>query len=245
MPKFNKLALLISTVALFTQPAYAAGRIYSPSIDKGEVELEYLATRDFDSDRSKDNKQKHKAALGYGISDYWKTEFYAKFAKKPDQSLKIDAFEWENIFAFSQPGQYWLDSGMSIAYVHNVTARSADAIEAKLLLQKQIGQWINIANIGLEKEIGNFASGRPERTFAWQTRYNINKYFNPGFEIHSNLGKSGSNSNDFNEQEHSIGPAAFGEIFNNVKYEAAYLIGVSNTAPQSEAKLFLEYEFRF
>ncbi|MEI6730849.1 MAG: hypothetical protein WCL30_06270 [Pseudomonadota bacterium] len=245
MPKLNKLALLISTTLLFAQPLYAVDKIYSPTVDKGEIELEYFATRDFDSDRSKDNAQVHETSIGYGVNDYWKTEFYANFAKQPDQSLKTDSFEWENIFAFSQPGQYWLDSGMSIAYVHNATARSADAVEAKLLLQKQIGQWINIANIGLEEEIGRFATGRPERSFAWETRYNLNKYFNPGFEFHSDFGRSGDDSNGFSEQVHFIGPAAYGRILDNLKYEAAYLVGVSNAAPQSEAKLLLEYEFRF
>ena len=50
---------------------------------------------------------------------------------------------------------------------------------------------------------------------------------------------------NFNEHTHYIGPAVYGQIIHNLKYEAAYYFGVSDAASKGAAKGLLEYEMFF
>ncbi|MDE2029801.1 MAG: hypothetical protein KGI97_04460, partial [Alphaproteobacteria bacterium] len=127
---------------------------------------------------------------------------------------------------------------------HSLHSDDADTIEAKLLLQKQAGHFLNRANIGIEQGVGPHAGGGPDRVFLWSTRYLYTAKFNPGFEIQSDFGKPNERLS-FDQQQHYAGPAAYGELFHNVKYEAAYLFGVSQGAAQSAVRLQLEYEMYF
>ena len=75
----------------------------------------------------------------------------------------------------------------------------------------------------------------------WNSRYRYDVHFEPGFEIQSDFGKA-NETNSFNQQLHYIGPAVFGQIIPNLKYEAAYYFGVSNAASKGAARFLLEYE---
>jgi hypothetical protein len=70
-------------------------------------------------------------------------------------------------------------------------------------------------------------------------------FFEPGFEIQSGFGKTNENPG-FNEQEHYIGPAVYGSFYSHapgkIKYEAAYLAGISDAAADGAARVLLEYE---
>lgn len=228
--------------AVGVAPAYAgAGKIYSPHVVRGEMELEYFGTRTFDDHDDKDNAQKHEFSIGYGVTDWWWPELYGNFEKEPDESLRFVEFEFENRFQLAEPGEYWVDPGLLASYVHATHDDAPDEIEAKLLLEKQFGEFLHRANIGLEQEVGHHAEGGPVAVAAWSSRYRYDVHFEPGFEIHSEFGHGG-NLGHFHEQEHYIGPAAYGRIGSNLKYEAAYLFGVSDEASNGAARLLLEYE---
>ena len=66
--------------------------------------------------------------------------------------------------------------------------------------------------------------------------------FEPGIEIYSEFGDF---DNDFDEQGHSIGPVAYGKLFDNIGYDTGVLFGVSDAAPDVELKAVLEYELMF
>lgn len=42
-----------------------------------------------------------------------------------------------------------------------------------------------------------------------------------------------------------MGPSLYGMVIPHVKYEAAYLVGISSAASQFATRLQLEYEMRF
>lgn len=245
------VAAVTSVVAFSANSAHAAERLYSPYVTKGELELEYFGSRSVDSDSTKDNKQKQQFAVGYGVNDWWKTEFYAKFGKDPKDNLSFDEWEWENIFQLTEQGEYWVDVGASLAYEWTPQSNHADGIEARLIFAKDVDKTSHVLNILAEKQVGSGPKEALEGKLLWSSRYNYSQYFEPGFEIESDFGEL-KNTGSFNDEKHYVGPAAYGKIPLNfttradaLKYRVGYLFGVSDAANDGEAIVQLEYELHF
>lgn len=232
--------------ALFLHPhhAFAVDKIYAPVVNKGEAEIEYNFSRTFDGDGSKNDAQDHEIELGYTPTDRWATELTMAVSREPGEDTKVDAFEWENVIQFWEQGAKWIDAGVLLTYGHAVHHDDADAVEAKLLLEKQWGKFLHVVNIGGEQEVGRNAAGGPDLSFAWNGRYLYNLHFQPGLEFQSDFGQDNALQH-FNTQEHYVGPAAYGEIVGGFKYEAAWLKGISSAAADSAMRLKLEYESVF
>lgn len=244
-------ALAGSAAFLSSASAFAAERLYYPYVEQGELELEYFGSRSIDSDSTKDNKQKQQFSVGYGVNDWWKTEFYGKFGKEPQDKLTFDEWEWENIFQLTERGEYWLDLGASLAYEWTPQSNRADTVEARLLLAKDLDKTSHILNILAEKNVGSGPKDGLEGKVLWSSRYNYSRYFEPGFEMSSDFGEL-KHTGSFDDQKHSIGPAAYGNIplrltdrSDSLKYRVGYLFGVSKGAPNGDAIAQLEYEFHF
>ena len=140
---------------------------------------------------------------------------------------------------------------MLISYHIATQSGTPDSVESKLLLQSDTGNFTHTANIGLEQTLGRYSGGTggPDYSFVWSSRYRLAEYFQPGFELQSDLGKDHT-LGYYNKQEHYIGPAAYGHIFTdfiagNINYQAAIYAGISSAAAKSAARLLLEYEMHF
>lgn len=241
-----KTALIAAVIAFIFQavPALAIDKVYSPNVTKGELELEYSGSITHDKDPDKDNIQSHETELEYGLTDRLMLELNGSYEKQPSQSLQSTGVGFGGRYQFFEQGEYWLDSGFLLTYNRATQDSAADSVEAKLLLEKQTGDFLHRANIGIAQDVGHYAQGGPDRVFLWNSRYRYDSHFEPGFEIQSDFGK-GSDHPSFDQQEHYIGPAVFGQIIPNLKYEAAYYVGVSRAASQGAARLLLEYEMFF
>ncbi|HYL92689.1 MAG TPA: hypothetical protein VEW69_05985 [Alphaproteobacteria bacterium] len=237
-------AVVTLLMCIAMQPALAVDKIYSPYVEEGEIAVEYAGDRTFDANHDKNNIQEHQFSLEYGATSRWETEFYANFDKEPGTSFRMSGVEWENRFQLAEQNQYWADPGLLISYAHAFHAGEPDGLEVKLLLAKDAGRFTHVANLGFEQEIGSHASGGPDYVFLWSSRYRYSPYVQPGFEIQSDFGH-GQDLPFFNRQEHYIGPALYGMIIPHLKYQAAYLAGVSDAAARAAPRFQLEYEMRF
>lgn len=232
------LAVVCST------PSWALDEIYSPNVEQGEVSLEYNGSRTFDSSSAKNDAQEHEVALEYGVNSRWEVEGSAGFEKDPDGNVELEDYEIENRLQFVEQGQYWLDSGILVAFDDATHKADADNLEVKLLLQKDIGRITSTANIGFDQAVGKNATGGPDYVFLWNTRYRYSELVQPGLEIQSDLGQ-GQTLQHFSQQQQYVGPALWGRLFGNVHYETAYLFGASQASAQSAARVLVEYEMHF
>lgn len=227
-----------------SQPALALDHLYSPIIEKGELEVEYSGDRSFDNDSTKNNIQGHEFELEYGVNDFWKVIAEGAFTKEPQKSFKSDKVEIASLFQFTEQGKYWADVGMFVAYGIATQSHAADDVEAKLLVQKDTSEWTHLTNLVVEQAVGNNAHGGPEYSLLWNSRYRWNEHAEPGIEIQSSFG-NGHTLGKYDEQSHYVGPAVYGDIYGPLKYEVAYLFGVSKAADDGAARIKLEYEFHF
>lgn len=238
--------------ALAAWPAFAVDKIYQPYVEAGEWEVEYFGARSVDNKSAKDNAQVHEFSVEHGVNDWWQTELYGIWQKEAGDSVSFDAIEWENIFEFTEPGTYWVDTGATLAYEWTPDGDQADAVEARLLFAKNIGSTINVLNLVVEKEIGGGTRDDLEAGILWSTRYDYAPYFQPGFEIQSEFGEVNDHAS-FDDQEHYIGPVAYGTIpfemegdeVEGLEYRLGYLFGASNAASDGQVVMQLEYELDF
>ncbi|PZP84620.1 MAG: hypothetical protein DI582_08260 [Azospirillum brasilense] len=252
MARFMKKLALCMLAGMCASPAFAVDKIYMPYVDAGEWELEYFANRSVDDDGALNNAQAHEISLEHGVNDWWQTEVYGIWQKDPGNNLSFDAVEWENIFELTKPGEYWADMGATIAYEWTPDSDQADALEARLLFAKPIGNTINVLNLAIEKEVGAGTQDDLEAALLWSTRYNYSPYFQPGFEIQSEFGEVNDPSS-FEDQEHYVGPVFYGTIpfedegdeIEGLEYRVGYLFGASSEASDGQVVLQLEYELDF
>ncbi|OIO37779.1 MAG: hypothetical protein AUJ72_03915 [Candidatus Omnitrophica bacterium CG1_02_46_14] len=237
-------ALLFTGMAGAAHEALAEQKVYSPYVIQGEFELEARGAYDFDKKEEKNGAQKQKYALGYGVTDHWFTEVYGGLEKKPGEDLEFESIEWENRFQLSEPGEWFIDTGLYFAYEFSVKDERADNVEGKLLLEKQLGDFDHLLNLILEKEIGFHAKDNPAAGVAWSTQYRWKPWFEPGFEWQSNFGELGHGVS-FDKQRHQAGPAVYGKMGDHIKYDIAYLFGISEASPDGTLKWNVEFEWFF
>ena len=114
-------------------------------------------------------------------------------------------------------------------------------IEAKILLEKKIDNFINTANIVASHEFGPNHNPNLNGAFAWRTKYHFNDQFEPGREYYANFGKL-HDIVSYSQQDHIAGPVIEGK-FGEIKYDTGVLFGISQAAPDVTYKFNFEVEF--
>jgi hypothetical protein len=120
-----------------------------------------------------------------------------------------------------------------------------------LLFSKEYLQWVHTLNIYWEKEVGSKAEPIDTVSYAWQSRYLWNPYFQPGIEIYGEI-EDINHPGKFNDQQFRLGPmftvsVSLAEILGKgkLKYEAGYLFGATSETEHGAVRTRLELEIPF
>lgn len=242
------LLVLCAALGLPSPSRAATLKVYEPYVEQGAVELEMKGWYD-SNNHGGDDAQTYKLSAGYGVNSFWFTEGVVELEKEGDEALKVASFEWENIFQLTPQGKYWADLGF-IAELE--VPRHGDQPEEFAfgpLITKQIGPTIHTANVIFEKQFGSNAADGVALVYAWESRWMINQYFEPGFDAFGEFGEIG-HFNPANEQEHRIGPMVAGKVNvgkrgGYIKYVVGVLFGLTPSSPDTTLNWRIEYETRF
>lgn len=247
---FNKMALFACWSFLSTA-ALAGDQVYSPIVEKAEWEFESRALFSHDKDPAISGAQNHVFEIGYGLTSNWATSLLIEVERSPGEKARATHLAWENIIQLTPQGKYWLDAG---AYIELEKGLNGDAneIETKLLLEKQIGKIIVTLNPILKKNISVTDTPGVKFGYSWRTVYRLNRKLGFGFEGYGQLGEI-RRFLPVSEQYHTIGPALLGRLpfgsslfkGGHLKYDLAYLQGLTRGTPTSSYQLNLEYEVQF
>lgn len=231
-------------VLAFAGVAHAAPDDYvaTPAVEYGEREIELRVGAATPTDG-----ERHSAAslaFGYGVTPWWFTEVYGKWHRSGTTSF--DAFEWENRFQLTEPGQYFADLGLLVEIER--PRERAEGYELRLgpLLQKDFGPVQANLNVLLERHYRATEPAATDLGYQWQLRYRWRPAFDFGAQGFGDVGPW----NDWasaHEQQHVAGPAIFGKFGLGgrqvLKYDAALLFKVSSAAPAQTLRAQIEYEF--
>jgi hypothetical protein len=229
-------------------PAYAspADYVYTPTVEYGEKEIDFK----YGSARQKDGTyaQATSIGFGYGAKEHWFTELYLKQERSGNQNNTLA--EWENKFQLTETGKYPLDIGLITEIEAPLSGNAPWELKLGPLFQTDFGKLQLNGNLLFERAFGKAdESGVPYSTnfsYQWQAKYRWQPVLELGLQGIGEMGKW----NDWNrqaDQVHRIGPAVFGKIAlgrrQAMRYNAAWLLGASNAAPNHTFRMQIEYEF--
>lgn len=219
-------------------------KIRSPIIEVHELEFE----NNFTLGRSKSAVHE----LEYGFNEWLKLGAEAELAADPGHGFHYDATALEGFFQLTPQGKYWADIGLFAEYEQ--TARQGDprSITFGPLVQKEAQLFgldtVHTVNALFTKEMGAGSIGAPGMLMAAQSRLRLIPYFEPGMEYYGiiSLGTHGD------EPRHRLGPAFAGRVGfrelginapGGIKYDAAYLRGLTGATDPNTFRVRLELEF--
>jgi hypothetical protein len=248
--KLQHLALFLGALHSGTTLAGPSDYVYTPQVEHGEreVDLKFGSARDGSGDR----QQAWSIGYGYGASERWFSEIYAKFQSASGEGNHLDAWEWENKFQLTDTGEYPIDIGF-LTEIEKPHRKGEPSYEFKFgpLFQTEFGKLQLNANLLWERKFRGSDEDpsvrhNTEFGYQWQVKYRWRQAFEFGLQGFGELGKW----NDWDprdQQNHRFGPAVFGKLAlgnrQAVKYNAAWLVGVSQAAPDHTFRLQLEYEY--
>jgi hypothetical protein len=246
----RKLALVALGLCAFAPRVHAgpADYVYLPAVSYGEKEIDFKAGTA--KDGAGDRESAASLGFGWGAAPSWWTELYGKWHKLPGESTQFDAYEWENKFQLTEPGQYAVDVGLITEI--EITKLSADPNELKIgpLFQTESGKMQYNLNFLFERTFGGELppdeSHKTEMGYQWQVKYRQRAEFEFGAQGFGQMGEW--NTWDARQaQFHNLGPAVFGKFDlgqrRKIRYNAAWLFGVTEATPDHTLRMQLEYEF--
>jgi hypothetical protein len=246
----RKLALVALGLCAFVSRVQAepADYVYLPAVEYGEKEIDFKAGTA--KDGAGDRESAASLGLGWGVASSWWTELYGKWHKPPGESTQFDAYEWENKFQLTETGQYAVDVGLITEI--EITRLSSDPNELKIgpLFQTESGKVQYNLNFLFERTFGGElppdTARKTEMGYQWQVKYRHRAEFEFGAQGFGELGEW-NKLEARSQQIHKLGPAVFGKFDlgqrRKIRYNAAWLFGASDAAPNHTFRMQLEYEF--
>jgi hypothetical protein len=243
--QFRIVALILSTFcALCSLGAYAgpADYVFMPGVTYGEREIDFK----MGTWRKDERESAASVGFGYGVTQNWFTEIYRKYERGGDEGTHFDAWEWENKFQLTEPGQYPVDVGFIIEIEKPADTQEGYEVRLGPLFQTEFGKVQVNANALFEQHYRSDSTQRAEFGYQWQAKYRWKPEFEFGMQGFGDTG-SWNGWDQVTEASHRMGPAVFGKLaFGNrqaIRYNAAFLVGTSNNAPTQNFRAQAEYEF--
>jgi hypothetical protein len=247
-------AALVPAVVAWPAPARADFKVWTPDVNAGEKALENVGDQGFDPTRAHSGEQSHTVEYEYGLNSWWQTELEAEFSRDPGpgQGTRLDQLTSENLFQFTERGQYWLDVGFFAEYGRSTLVGNASEVTLGPVLRKDYAGTSNSLNIFVSKNLGQDGSDRPQLLLAWETRIDAwqlhlgrRAVIEPGFQYYGQPGALGRFAG-WNEQDERAGPQLFGKVFNlgpgTLEWNGGVLFGLTAAVPRTTLRWQLEYE---
>ncbi len=231
-------------------PAQAEFKIESPIVEYRELEVENAGSIGRDSRSAHDHEVSLVQEFAYGVSERWATEFEAEWGHDPGpgNGLRYLVNTWANKYQVFEQGSQWLELGLWGEYGRATEVGGADRVKLGPLLQKVIGPTITTLNVFVEREVGPGASHTLDSSYGLQVIYDWSKALSPAIEAFGDMGDV-QHLPRFNDQQHRLGPVLVGTYslgeLGAIKYNIAYLRGLTAATPQSTYKWVMEYELAF
>lgn len=243
-------AAVAALLAAEAESARADFRVKYPDAEPGEFEIENIGNYGQDFRKAFDNEQSHVLEFEYGLTNFWKPELEFEFERAPGQGNKtvFSQITLENVFQFTERGQYWLDAGFFAEIGKAMTGDTPSETTFGPIFRKEIAGTITTVNLFIEKDIGKYSTGRPNLLYAWETRLALGTVIEPGIQAYGQPGAFGHFS-PISQQDHRVGPQLFGDFHDigpgTLHFNTGLLFGLTPASPRRTLRWQFEYEVHF
>lgn len=183
--------------------------------------------------------------FGYNVNSRWFTEVSAVWFQLSPGSQKLAAWEWQNDVMLTQ-GQYDYDLALHTT-IEREEGDHALGFEIGPVFQTEIGKTQLNFNVFLQREFRTEEEQKTELVYQWQIRRHGLRWLQFGLQGFGEVGPA-TDWLPRREQSHRAGPAIFGSIDTGpnqeIRYDAAYLIGKNSGRSAKSVTLRLQYVFR-
>jgi hypothetical protein len=237
--------------------ARADFKVWTPDVNKGELAVESVGDAGFDANPDKTGERSYTAEIEYGFTKWWQSELEFEFERDAGagQVTRFSQLTSENLFQFTERGEYWLDAGFFAEYGQALLRGAASETTFGPVLRKDFWGLSNSINLFVEKDLGNHASGRAQLLYAWETRIDawtltVGRHFavEPGLQYYGQPGQFGHFAR-WSAQDNRAWPQLFGKIFNigpgTLEWNGGLLFGLTAGVPAITPRWQLEYEIHF
>jgi hypothetical protein len=235
------VAILPALLPLFAF-AGPSDYVYTPAVTYGEREIDFK----MGTWRKDERESAASIGFGYGVTQNWFTEFYRKYERSGDAGTHFDAWEWENKFQLTEPGQYPVDVGFIVELEKPANTQEGYEVRFGPLFQTEFGKVQLNANLLFEQHYRSDSTQRAEFGYQWQAKYRWKQELEFGLQGFGDTG-SFNGWDQVIEASHRMGPAVFGkfDLGNRraIRYNAAWLVGTTGNAPSQNFRAQVEYEF--
>lgn len=239
-----RLAALVLLAVPCAALAGPADYVYTPDVEYGERELDFKIGHQ--TGGGQERLSAASLGLGWGVTERWFTEIYAKAERPGGESWGYDAFEWENRFAFAEHNEYPVDTGFVIEIERPRNRAEGTELRLGPLFQTDIDCCRFNFNLLFERSVHASESSRTEVGYQFQVRYFTTGSTDFGVQAFGEMGPV-SHFDPGRDQTHRVGPAIFGKYGlggrNVISYNAAVLFGVTPGAADRTIRAQVEYEF--
>lgn len=242
----SSLLLTAALLPLLAPLAHAGPNeyVFTPSVTYGERELDFK----FGTAKRPDEDRESAASLGfgYGLTQWWMTELYVKYNREGGERTKFDAWELENKFQLTEPGQYPVDVGFIVELERPNDRDEGYEVTFGPLFQTEFGAVQINANAIFVRNY-RAAEDNPMRlNYQWQAKYRWRPLFEFGAQGFGELGQW-NHWAPSSEQSHRMGPAFFGRYSlggrQAIKYNAGLLFDVNGEKRGTTFRTQVEFEF--
>ena len=241
-----KRLLLSALAALLPQLACAETGYYMVTVYdvEGQASLDYKYWNAHFKDRA--TRAMPELGFGYGVTSRWYTELSASWFQIGGSQTRHTGVQWQNDFLLTQ-GEYDWDLAL-----HTMVERQRDRADGYFYEVGPVFQteyWrtqVNF-NVFLQRAADNGQHNDTEMVYQWQIKHRWKSWLQPGLQGFGEVGKW----NDWlprRDQSHRAGPAVFGHVDvgprgQQIKYEAAYLMGKNSDRPAKSFAMRAQYLF--
>lgn len=191
------VAMIILGILGMQENSYADKRTYVwtyeyMTMPKGRWELESYFTAEVPNmHRPNINTLKPWLELEYGITDNWDVSMYQMYKfknKSAENDGQYDGFKIRTRYRFGQKNQFIVDPLIYLEYIRDHNFHQPNAIEVKLILAKDLGDFNVSYNQILKRNLEN--EGKTDHEYAAGLSYAFLPQFKFGIEAKGNYSKA-------------------------------------------------------
>ncbi len=174
------------------------------------------------------------------------SEIYGKYDRLQGEGLRFDAWEWENKFQVTEAGEYPVDLGFIVELERPQDRSEGYEMRVGPLFQTEFARLQLNLNLLVERHFQAASQPDTEFGYQWQAKYRWQPRLEYGLQGFGEVAKW-NRWGSADTQTHRLGPAVFGKFAMGdrqaIRYNAAWLFGVSAGAPGHTFRIQVEYEF--